>query len=813
MKISLNWIKQYIELSLEPEAVSHLLTDIGLEVEGMEITENIRGGLKGLVVGEVLECEKHPNADRLSLTRVDIGQGEPLHIVCGAPNVAKGQKVIVAPDGTTVHPTEGEPFLIKSGKIRGELSQGMICSEDEVGLGASHDGILVLPPDTRVGIPVASLYHIEQDVVYEIGLTPNRSDATCHLGVARDLWAALQVRKGFSTPLNIPRAPRAEITAGSHPVQVIVENPEACPRYAGITLSGVKVGESPEWLKNRLLSIGLRPINNVVDITNFVLHEWGQPLHAFDLAAIQDRTIRVKTLPGDTLFTTLDGKERRLFAEDLMICDERSTGMCIAGVFGGATSGVTETTTDIFLESAHFNPKYVRRTSMRHDLRTDAARVFEKGSDPTAVIPALERAAALICELAGGQIASQVVDVYPNPIAPARIDLELAFVNRLIGLNLEAADVRTILQALDMTIVRETEAGFTVEVPQNKVDVTRPVDLVEEILRIYGVNEVPIPEKLQSALSYNPFPDPGKVYHTVADYLAANGFQEMMSLSLSESRYYRDMLPRDPETLVFINNTSSAQLDIMRPSMLFSGLEAVVHNQNRQQSDLRLFEFGKTYHKGAEGFVENRHISLFWTGRRWPENWLYPGGESVGPYALKAIVENILRRLGISGYQETGFQDDVFQFGMRFSRGPVVLAEFGQVQAQIQKKMDIRQPVLAADLYWDELLAASSKQKISFRELNRFPSTRRDLSMVVENSVKFADIVAIARKAGKSWLKETNLFDVYTHDEQVGKGKKSYAVSYVFADPEKTLQDKEVDQIMDDLIRAYETELGAHIRR
>ncbi|MBK8490656.1 MAG: phenylalanine--tRNA ligase subunit beta [Saprospirales bacterium] len=813
MKISLNWLKQYLDLDLEPEKIGEILTDIGLELEGMETVESIPGGLEGLVVGQVVECERHPNADRLSLCRVDIGGESLLQIVCGAPNVAAGQKVVVAQVGTTLHPIEGDPFTLKKGKIRGEESEGMICAEDEVGMGHDHAGIMVLKPDTPVGISAGEYFQIERDIVFEIGLTPNRSDATCHLGVARDLAAALKINYGHSGVLRLPVIDSFQPDNNALSVKVIVENPEACPRYSGVSIQGIKVGESPEWLKNRLKAIGLRPINNVVDITNYVLHEYGQPLHAFDLAAIKGHTVRVKTLAEGTPFASLDEQERKLSDQDLIICDGNSEAMCIGGVFGGLHSGVTETTQDVFLESAHFNPKWIRRTSMQHNLRTDAAKVFEKGSDPNITVEALKRATLMIREIAGGKIASEIVDIYPTPIAPVEITVDFEYINKLIGVAIPREEVRAIFESLGMREIGEKDGAVTLAIPTNKVDVTRPADVVEEVLRIYGLNKVAIPAQLRTSLSYGVYPDPRQVASTIAGYLASNGCNEIMAVSLTESKYFRDLLPIPEAELVYINNTSNVQLDIMRPSMLFSGLEAVVQNQNRQQPNLKLFEFGNTYRKTEGGFEEKKHLSLFLTGQRLPENWLQPDSKDVDYYTLRAWVDNILARMGVTGYQEMEHKDAVLAYGMQYRRGAVTLVSFGQVDRSILRGMDIKNPVYYADFEWSALEQTLKKHKIGFEELNRFPSVRRDLALVVDNSIKFGEIASIARKTGKKTLRTVNLFDVYENETQLGKGKKSYAVSFLFEDPTKTLQDKEVDQVMDQLIQAYESQLHAHIRR
>ncbi len=831
MIISLNWLKEYLNIDLPPNEISDLLTSLGLEVEGMEERESIKGGLKGVVVGRVAECQKHPNADKLSLTKVDIGAGELLQIVCGAPNVAESQKVLVATVGATLYPTNGEPFTLKKGKIRGEESLGMICAADELGLGEDHSGIMVLPEDTPVGMSGRDYLKLETDVVYEIGLTPNRSDATCHLGVARDLAAALRVRYGKDIEVKEPSVGDFKVGNRELQLEVVVENQEACPRYTGVSIKGIAVRESPDWLKNRLLAIGVRPISNIVDATNFILHELGQPLHAFDLDKIAGRKVIVKTLPQGAKFLSLDEKERSLSAQDLMICDGDSKGMCIGGVFGGIDSGVTDSTRNIFLESAHFNARWIRRSSIRHDLRTDAAKVFEKGSDPNICVYALKRAAAMIAELGGGQIASEIIDIYPQPVEKRRAKVFYKYVNELIGLSMSPEDIRKILLALDMEIVEETGAYLVVAVPTNKADVTRPVDIVEEILRVYGLDNVPVPSQVRSSIVHNEYPAPGQLSNTIGDFLAANGFHEIMALSLSQSAYYDEILPEALTEAVLVNNTSSVQLNIMRPDMLFSGLEAVVHNQNHQQLNLKLFEFGKVYHRrgdepeaGIRNFKETQRLSLFVAGQRWPNNWRIQqkSAQTADFFTLKSFVEAVLNRLGIGGYQETTGGDetgpgsgyrDVFSYFATCHRGVQELVSFGKVKPEICKKMDIRSEVFFADFNWDALIKAAKKQSISFVEINRFPTVKRDLALVIEKSVNFADIAAIARKTGRKLLKETALFDVFENESKLGEGKKSYAVSFTFEDPTRTLQDKDVDAIMNELIAVFESKLGAIIRR
>jgi len=813
MKTSLNWLKQYIDTDLNPEDIGALLTSIGLEVEGIEEIEQIKGGLKGVVTGKVLSCQRHPNADRLSLTTVDIGQPDPLHIVCGAPNVAAGQMVLVATVGTTLYPTAGDPITLKKGKIRGEESNGMICAEDELGLGHSHEGILVLPADTPVGMPAAEYFQLSTDIVYEIGLTPNRSDATNHLGVARDLRAALAANHGYTAPLRLPDVSSFAAPDHSLPIQVAVPDTTACPRYAGLTIAGLTIGDSPDWLKQRLQAVGVRPINNVVDVTNFVLHELGQPLHAFDYDAIADKKIIVQTLPASTPFISLDEVERSLHADDLMICDGQHKPMCMGGIFGGAKSGVTATTTRIFLESAHFDPKFIRRSSMRHNLRTDAAKVFEKGSDPNMVVFALKRAARMICELAGGHIASPITDLYPQVIEPVQIPVRFARINQVIGMELDRTRVLAILQALEMDIINQTDDSLLVAVPTNKADVLREIDIIEEILRIHGFNNVPAPGRLSASMAIAPEPDPVRVRNLIADMLTATGFHEMMGLSLSESRYYRDILPLPDESLVYVNHTANVQLDILRPEMVFTGLEAIVRSQNRQESDLRLFEFGRTYKKEGDVYIETNRLALYATGRRWAESWLTQSKNEENFFSLKGAVKQILDRLGVVGYQAFDYQDDRFAYALQYRRGQQVLVTLGSLQPKLLKAMDAKGKVMYADFNWDTVFEALPSRRLQFRELNKFPLVRRDLALVVDNSVKFSDIATAAAKTEKQLLRSVNLFDVYTSENQLGPGKKSYAVSFVFENPEKTLQDHEIDKVMNKLIDVFATQLQAQVRR
>lgn len=834
MQVSLNWIKQYVETDLSAQEIADILTNIGLEEEGITPFETIKGGLKGLLIGEVLTCVKHPNANKLSLTTVDVGGKTPLNIVCGAPNVAQGQKVVVATIGTMLYPAEGDAFKIKKGNIRGEASEGMICAEDEIGLGNSHAGIMVLDANAPVGTPIADYINsiggygsnkiqVESDTIYEIGLTPNRSDATGHLGVAFDLAAALKTNYEGQGKFTQPNVDNFKIDNNSLPISVDIQNTAACPRYSGVCIAGVEVKESPQWLKNRLQAIGLTPKNNIVDITNFVLHELGQPLHAFDYDAIADQKVIVRNLVDKTKFTTLDEVERELSEEDLMICDGQSKGMCIAGVFGGIQSGVKDSTKNIFLESAHFHSTTIRRTSMRHLLRTDAATRFEKGTDPNITIYALKRAALLIQELAGGTIASEVIDIYPNPVERNQVNLTYKKVRSLIGVDIPKENINTILGHLDMNILEATEEGLTIDIPTNKVDVTRDVDVIEEILRIYGYNKVEEPTVLKSILAFSPKPNPHKVRNLIADLLTSNGFNEMMATSMMRSKYFKEILPIADEELVYVNNTSNQHLDILRPSMLFCGLEAVLHNQNRQQTDLKLYEFGKTYRKQGEDYKEEQFLTLFITGQRYAESWLNNSKQASDYYTLKAYVEQLMTRIGLDSgqMQRTVVEDAPFAYALKYHRGPQNIVTFGRLLPKMQKAMDyhehsfkkIKQPVYYAEFHWDNILKALKKHKVQFSPISKYPSSRRDLALIVDQKITFEQILGIAIKSGKKLLKETNLFDVYEHEEHIGKGKKSYAVSFVFQDDNKTLKDKDIDKIMSNLIQSYESKLGALIRK
>lgn len=810
MKISLNWLKEYIDIPLSPAELSTILTDLGLEVEGEDEIESIKGGLNGVVVGHVKECGKHPNADKLSLTKVDVGGEELLQIVCGAPNVAAGQKVLVATVGTTLYDKEGEPWKIKKGKIRGEVSQGMICAEDELGLGNDHGGIIVLPEDLVPGMLAADHYEIENDIVYDIGLTPNRSDATSHIGVAKDLAAYFKANNISDGKLKLPDATAFKVDKNDMAIPVTVET-KGCPRFTGVSIAGVQVKESPDWLKMRLNAIGVRPISNVVDITNFVMHEFGQPLHAYDLDKIEGGAILVKNLPTGTIFKSLDEQDRKLNEEDMMVCDATGKGMCIAGVFGGIDSGVTDTTKNIFLEAAHWDAKTIRKTSTRHLLRTDAAICFEKGSDPNIAATALKRAAMLITELGNGEIASEVVDVYPNKIEPREIKVKYARVRSLIGTEIPNDKLENILSALNMEIVENDDEAFTVKVPTDKADVIREADVIEEILRIFGFNNVPTPTTLKSTIVHSGHPDKNYIKNLLADMLVSKGFYEMMNLSITQSAKYNTALPGMESSFVEINNTSNVNLDIMRPEMLIPILDTASYNQNRQQNDLKLFEIGRSYQKQEEGIKEQEHLSVIIKGKDGSPNWLNSADSDY--YAIKQIVNEILGRFNIMTYQSGELADARFDYGLHYHRGPQSIVSFGAVNSGLLKSMDVKGQVFYAEFNLKPIYKSQKKQKIEIQMPSKFPSMRRDLALVLDEGVSFSEIESITRSVDKKLISGIDLFDVYKNKEQLGEDKKSYAVSFTFENKEKTLKDKEVDKIMNKLINDFEGKLGALIRK
>ncbi|MGX5820782.1 phenylalanine--tRNA ligase subunit beta [Chitinophaga lutea] len=810
MTISYNWLCDYLPVKPSPEELSVILTAVGLEVESLEKFESVKGSLEGLVIGEVLSVEQHPNADKLRLTRVNVGNGEPLAIVCGAPNVAAGQKVVVAPIGATIYPVSGEPLTMKKAKIRGEESFGMICAEDEIGLGEGHDGILVLDAALKAGTPAREVFHPAQDWVYEIGITPNHMDAMSHIGVARDVCAYLNNRENtLAYHVRKPGITTACVADKPLDMAVEVKNTEACPRYCGQTIREVKVGPSPAWMQHRLQAIGVRPINNIVDITNYVLHETGQPLHAFDADQIKGGKVVVQNLPAGTPFVTLDGKERKLDAGDLMICDGENNGLCIAGVFGGLGSGVKDTTTNIFLESACFDATSIRKTSVRHGLRTDAAVRFEKGLDINLAPFALERAVALIAELGGGQAASGVTDVYPTERQPAVIHVTYEYIDRLSGHQYAPAKVRNILHSLGFTIQAESATDLKVAAPLYKPDITIPADIVEEIMRIDGLDNIPIPAMVQMIPSRQTSPDKERIKEKIADYLAGNGFSEIFTNSITNSQYYTHL---DADTLVKMLNSLSADLDVMRPSMLESGLERIAYNLNRRNDDLLFFEFGKTYgREGAGKYAENGHLALYLTGSKLPETWTAKT-QPVDFYYLKGYLSNILRQLGLQQPQLEPTTVHGLQPAFAVTAGGKTVAVAGGVAPQQLKAFDIKQPVWYADFYWDVVLQQLQTKDAFYEEIPKFPAVRRDLALVLNKDVSYAAVETAARSVKTNLLQQMNLFDVF-ESEKLGAGKKSYAISLVFQDKQKTLTDQETDALMNKFVKAFETQLQAEIRK
>ncbi len=809
MRISYNWLKQFIKIDWNSEDASALLTDLGLEVEGVDKYESLKGGLSGVVVGHVLTCIQHPNADKLKITTVDLGDGNaPVQIVCGAPNVAAGQKVPVATIGTKLYDKEGNAFEIKKGKIRGEESHGMICAEDELGLGEGHDGILILDEKLVPGTPASKVFNIETDEVFEIGLTPNRADAMSHWGVARDLRAGL-IQKGINhSELMTPSVSKFKVEKRTLKIDVKVEDSKLAPRYCGVTISGITVKPSPSWLQNRLKAIGLTPKNNIVDVTNYVLHELGQPLHAFDAAKIKGNKVIVKTLPAGTKFVTLDEVERTLHEEDLMICDENGP-MCIAGVFGGKNSGVTENTTAIFLESAYFNPVSVRKTAKRHTLSTDASFRFERGIDPTITEYAMKRAALLIQEVAGGEITSDPIDIYPKKIEDFSVLLNFNNVNKIIGQEIPKETIKKILVSLDIKVNSVSDAGLGLTIPAYRVDVQREIDVIEEILRVYGYNNIGFTTKLNASISNSSRTEDYKVQNVIATQLVSQGFNEMMANSLTSPEYIKLSDKLKEEFNVMMLNPLSNDLSAMRQSLLFSGLEAVSYNINRRNSDLKLFEFGKTYHKMPSGYNEVKHLTLFVTGNRLMESWTTAEKPS-DFFLFKGYINAILSRLGIEKTTTQPLENDVFAEGIALNVGKETIVEFGTVKKSILKHFDIKQEVLFADFNWGEVLKLIST-KIKFVEIPKYPEVRRDLALLVDTNVQFEQIYSIAKQTEKSLLKDVNLFDVY-EGNNLPEGKKSYAVSFTIQDTSKTLTDAQIDKIISKLQQNFEKEVGAQLR-
>jgi phenylalanyl-tRNA synthetase beta chain len=809
MRISYNWLKQFIKIDWKSDETAALLTDLGLEVEVVEAFESVTGGLKGVVVGHVLTCEKHPDADKLKITTVDLGDGNPpVQIVCGASNVSAGQKVPVATIGTKLYDKEGNAFEIKKGKIRGQESHGMICAEDEIGLGTSHDGIMVLADDLKPGTPASKVFNIEVDEVFEIGLTPNRADAMSHMGVARDLKAGL-LQSNVTTEFITPSVSKFKVDKRTLKIDVKVEDAKLAPRYAGVTISGITVKPSPSWLQNRLKAIGLTPKNNIVDVTNYVLHELGQPLHAFDANKISGNKIIVKTVAAGTKFTTLDGIERALHEEDLMICDE-SGPICMAGVFGGANSGVTETTTNIFLESAYFNPVSIRKTAKRHTLSTDASFRFERGIDPQITDYALKRAALLIQEVAGGEITSDLIDIYPKKIEDFNVFLSFEKVNKLIGEELKKETIKNILASLDIKINSISDAGLGLNIPPYRVDVQREVDVIEEILRVFGYNNIKIPNKINASVSNSSRTEEFKVQNIIANQLCSLGFNEMMANSLTTSNYiaYSEQILSE-ETVTMLNPLSS-DLSVMRQSLLFSALEAVSYNINRRNSDLKLFEFGKTYHSIEEKYSEKKHLTIMMSGNASSESWNL-AQKPTDFFLFKGYITAVLSKLNIDTKVKTvPVSQDVFAEGMGFAIGNEVIAEFGTIKKSVLKHFDIKQDVFFGDVNWDAIQKYVSN-KIKLVDIPKFPEVRRDLALLVNQSVTFEQLYHAAKQTEKSLLKNINLFDVY-EGKNLPEGKKSYALSFVLQDTSNTLTDVQIDKIMNKLQSNFETKFEAVLR-
>lgn len=817
MNISYNWLKNYINIDYAPSKVSEILTSLGLEVGSVEEIQSVKGGLEGLVIGEVVTCAKHPNADKLSVTTVNVGGADLLPIVCGAPNVAAGQKVVVATVGTVLYSGD-ESFTIKASKIRGEQSMGMICAADEIGLGGDHSGIMVLPDDTPVGMAAKEYFKVENDVVFEVDLTPNRIDSASHYGVARDLVAYLSVNDE-NICLKRPSVDHFMADDNSFNVSVSVENNNACHRYAGVTINNVKVADSPDWLQNALRSIGLTPINNIVDVTNYVLHEVGQPLHAFDGDKVKGNKVVVKTLDQGTKFVTLDGKERELHQDDLMICNSQDP-MCIGGVFGGIDSGVSNDTTRIFLESAWFNAVSVRKTARRHQLNTDASFRFERGTDPNGVIYALKRAALLIKEVAGGTISSEIVDIYPTPAADFEIEVSYSHVKRLIGKDIPAETIHKILKGLEIKIKSDNGETMLLNVPPYRVDVTREADVIEEILRIYGYNNVEAPEEVHSTLVYARKPDDHKLKNVVAALLNGQGFYEIMNNSLTKGSYYDNLTVFPREAVVALANPLSSDLGGMRQTLLFGGLESIEHNRNRRNADLKLFEFGNCYFMKPNGakdqlksYGETGTLALFMTGLRNEVNWNTPA-QQVSFFDIKTQVENIIKRLGVdlAILKEEAVSNEVWSEALCLMVDNKVLVTYGSVHSKLTKQFDIDCPVYFAEFNFDLLISKSARQVILFKEISKYPEVKRDLAMLLDKNVTFAQVKHVALKTEKKLLRSVSLFDVY-EGKNLPEGKKSYAVSFVLLDEDKTLTDKQIDKIMNSMMSAFERELNAQIRK
>jgi phenylalanyl-tRNA synthetase beta chain len=815
MNISYKWLKDYVDFELTPQQVCDALTSTGLEVDALEEVQSIRGGLKGLYVGQVLTCEPHPNSDHLHVTTVDLGKGEPSQIVCGAPNVAAGQKVIVADLGCVLYDGDKE-FQIKKSKLRGVESCGMICAEDEIGVGTSHDGIIVLPDDAPIGQPAAEYYNLESDWLIEIDITANRADALSHWGVARDLYAWLK-QNGYQTSLHRPSVDGFAVDNEELPIDVVIENTEACRRYACVSITDCEVKESPEWLKTRLTTVGLRPINNIVDITNYIMFAYGQPLHTFDADMVTGHKIVVKTMPEGTPFQTLDGVEHKLSDRDLAICNTEEA-MCIAGVFGGKGSGTYETTKNVVLESAYFHPTWIRKSARRHGLSTDASFRFERGIDPNGVIYALKQAAIMCRELAGGKVSMQIRDEYPVKMDDARVELKYSYVHSLVGKDIPVGTIKSICESLEMKVVAETADGLTLDIPAYRVDVQRPCDVVEDILRIYGYNNVEIPTQLKSSLVIKGDEDrKHKLQNLVSEQMVGEGFNEILNNSLTKAAYYDNT-----ESLVKIMNPLSSDLNVMRGTLLYGGLESIAHNANRRNQNLRLFEFGNVYSFSPEkqndddpmqAYKEQNHLALWVTGRRVEGSWAHQNEDS-SFYELSAYVENVLRRIGLKAGVTVRKKSEspIFSAGIAIeNRGGKVLVELGVLTKKLQKQFGIDNPVYYAEMNWTQLMKVTKKNEVTFTEVPRFPAVSRDLALLVDKAVEFAQIEQIARQSEKKLLKRVELFDVYEGDK-LPQGKKSYAVNFILQDEEKTMGDKQIDAIMQKLIANLKKQLGAELR-
>ena len=820
MNISYKWLKEYVDFDLTAQEVCDALTSTGLEVDALEEVQSIKGGLKGLYVGKVLTCEAHPNSDHLHVTTVDLGKGEPSQIVCGAPNVAAGQKVIVADLGCVLYDGDNE-FVIKKSKLRGVESNGMICAEDEIGIGTDHSGIIVLPEDAVVGTPAAEYYHLESDWLIEVDITANRADGLSHWGVARDLYAWLK-SNGYETKMHRPDCSAFKVDNHDLPIEVTIENQEACKRYACVSVTGCEVKESPEWLKNKLNTIGLRPINNIVDITNYVMMAYGQPLHTFDADMVTGHKIVVKTMPEGTPFQTLDGEEHKLSDRDLAICNAEDP-MCIAGVFGGKGSGTYETTRNVVLESAYFHPTWIRKSARRHGLSTDASFRFERGVDPNGTIYALKQAAILCQELAGGKVSMEVCDVYPEPMKNAVVELNYEYVHNLVGKVIPVETIKAICESLEMKVLGETAEALTLEIPAYRVDVTRPCDVVEDILRIYGYNNVEIPTQLKGSLVIKGDEDQKhKLANLVSEQLVGEGFNEILNNSLTKGAYYEGHNAYPAENCVKIMNPLSTDLNVMRQTLLFGGLESIQHNVNRKRGNLRFFEFGNVYTFSPEkqndddpmqAYKEQYHCALFVTGKRVEGSWAHANEDS-NYYELSAYVENILRRIGVKSGMlvRKKSENDIFSAGMTIeNRGGKTLIEMGIITKKLQKQFGLDNPVYYAELNWTALMKVIKKNEVLYTEISKFPAVSRDLALLVDNSVEFAQIEQIARQTEKKLLKKVELFDVYEGDK-LPAGKKSYAVNFILQDEEKTMGDKQIDAIMQKLIAQLTAKLGAQLR-